>query len=226
MFCVFTRRGSRSTVRNVFRVTTFLLTLAVLSLPRMSFPGESAAITAPPLEFSLLDTSGVPHVARARPERSALVVVFLATECPIANGYIPELNRQFAATAGVRRPCRFFRRDFRPGDDAGRGGEARSRVQVSSFRVLFDASGQLAEALKPTHTPEAFVIDRDGQLAYRGRIDDLYADLGKKRTEATRHELADADSGRARGPPRGDCTNRTGRLSVRIEPAERSTPRR
>ncbi len=60
------------------------------------------------------------------------------------------------------------------------------------FPVLFDASGELAEALRPTHTPEAFVVDLDGRLAYRGRIDDLYAGLGKKRTEASRHDLADA----------------------------------
>ena len=60
------------------------------------------------------------------------------------------------------------------------------------FPVLFDASCILAQALKPTHTPEAFVLNAEGRLVYRGRIDDLYADLGKKRIEATQHELADA----------------------------------
>jgi hypothetical protein len=67
--------------------------------------------------------------------------------------------------------------------------------------LLFDASGELADALKPSHTPEAFVIDRDGEVAYRGRIDDLYADLDKRRVAATHHDLAEAIAAVVAGRP-------------------------
>ncbi|MEC7776571.1 MAG: hypothetical protein VYC32_10785, partial [Planctomycetota bacterium] len=39
--------------------------------------------------------------------------------------------------------------------------------------------------------PEAFVIGKPGIL-YRGRIDDLYADLGQKRRQARNRDLRDA----------------------------------
>ena len=49
--------------------------------------------------------------------------------------------------------------------------------------------GQLAGA---TVTPTAVVLDREGAVRYRGRIDDFYAALGKPRRQATTHELRDA----------------------------------
>lgn len=133
----------------------------------------------------------VPHALRPNHDRAALVVVFLGNECPIANGCIPELNRQFAELVEVDSHVAFF--GVISDRSVTRAVAARHATQFKiRFPVLFDASGELAEALKPTHTPEAFIIDRHGRLAYRGRIDDLYADLGKKRTEASRHDLAEA----------------------------------
>jgi hypothetical protein len=41
-------------------------------------------------------------------------------------------------------------------------------------------------------TPEAHVYLPDGSRIYRGRIDNTYATYGKRRPEATSHELRDA----------------------------------
>lgn len=143
------------------------------------------------LDFSLLDTAGVSHSLRTVPGRSALVCVFLSTECPIANGYVPELNRQFLALRDSKTGVHFFGVFSDPSTTRAVAAEHVTQFKYE-FPVLFDSSGILAQALKPTHTPEAFVINASGKLAYRGRIDDLYADLGKKRTQATQHDLADA----------------------------------
>jgi len=161
-----------------------------------------AAKTDPPprLDFSLLDTDGIVHSLRANPERTALVLIFISTECPIANGYIPELNRQFAAVRGAEAKIGFYGVISSPA--TSRAGAAKHAAEFKiDFPLLFDASGELAAALRPTHTPEAFVVDREGQLAYRGRIDDLYPDLGKKRASATCHDLADAVAAVAAGRP-------------------------
>ena len=40
--------------------------------------------------------------------------------------------------------------------------------------------------------PEVAVLSPKGDLLYRGRIDDLYADFGKRRTRPTSRELKDA----------------------------------
>jgi hypothetical protein len=66
---------------------------------------------------------------------------------------------------------------------------------------LFDASGELAAQLKPTHVPEAFVLDETLQLAYRGRIDDIYPQIGKRRQQASEHNLQDAILALADGKP-------------------------
>ena len=154
-------------------------------------PAESPANSPVRLDFSLLDTAGVSHSLRSEPGQHALVCVFLSTECPIANGYVPELNRQFLALREAKSGVHFFGVISDPATTRTAAAEHVVGFKYE-FPVLFDSSGILAQVLKPTHTPEAFVVEAGGKIAYRGRIDDLYADLGKKRTQANQHELADA----------------------------------
>lgn len=139
----------------------------------------------------VLDVQGGRHALDANASRAGSVFVFLSTECPISRQYVPELNRlaQAAATApapvgvyGVlsdgslsRRAANQFVEEFRVG-----------------FPILFDASSELADLFQPQHVPEAFVLDAAGSVVYRGRIDDLYPELGKRRVEATRRDLLEA----------------------------------
>jgi hypothetical protein len=58
--------------------------------------------------------------------------------------------------------------------------------------VLLDPQHRLVKLLKATVTPEAVVLGKNGQILYRGRIDDLYAGLGKKRGAPTHHDLGEA----------------------------------
>jgi hypothetical protein len=58
--------------------------------------------------------------------------------------------------------------------------------------VLIDRRHELVRQLGATVTPEAAVIGAHGELLYRGRIDDGYVSLGKRRFEATTHDLRDA----------------------------------
>ena len=51
-----------------------------------------ASASSPRLDFSVLDSAGVPHSLRINPERAGQVIVFLSTECPIARGYLPEAS--------------------------------------------------------------------------------------------------------------------------------------
>jgi hypothetical protein len=54
--------------------------------------------------------------------------------------------------------------------------------------------------VKATVTPEAAVVVGN-RVAYRGRIDDRYVDLGLERPKATTHDLADAVSAVLAGRP-------------------------
>lgn len=189
------------TLHGLVLAATAVFVPSVLCADEASSPPDAPSPNAPVrLDFSLLDTAGAAHSLRVNPERAALVLVFLSTECPIANGYIPELNRQATRLQAAKSQVDFF--GVISDRSTTRAAAAKHAAGFKiEFPVLFDPSGELTAALRPSHTPEAFVINRSGRLIYRGRIDDLYADLGKKRAAATEHDLADAINAVLAGQP-------------------------
>ena len=58
--------------------------------------------------------------------------------------------------------------------------------------VALDPRHEWVKRVRPTIAPEAAVFSPTGDLLYRGRIDDQYAGLGKRRTNVTSHDLRDA----------------------------------
>ena len=44
-------------------------------------------------QFSLTDTSGRVHTHAEWGDKRAVVLLFVSTDCPLSNGYVPELNR-------------------------------------------------------------------------------------------------------------------------------------
>jgi peroxiredoxin len=120
----------------------------------------------------------------------AVVFVFLSSECPISKSYTSQLNEmagQWAKTPAVT--LYGIVSDSLLTRQAAAGFAKEFELQ---FPVLFDESAALADYFEPTHVPEAFVVAADGQIAYRGRIDNRFADLGKQRQAATSSELFDA----------------------------------
>jgi len=121
----------------------------------------------------------------------AHVLLFITTDCPIANGYVPEINALAKHFADA--PVRFFAIQVDP--ELTRA-EARKHAKEFGITVpvLLDSKHELVCATGVTHTPEVAVLLADGTIAYRGRIDDRYPSLGKKRPVAGKTELRDAIS--------------------------------
>jgi hypothetical protein len=147
------------------------------------------------------DVYGHEHQLGQGESVKGIALVFLGPECPISQRYVPELNR-IAAEQNTN-AISFYGIISAP---------SMTRTQALSFvkeydirfPVLFDNAGRLARWLRPTHVPEAFVIKPDGDIVYRGRIDDGYAAPGKPRTVIQSRELRDALSAIRTGksPPR------------------------
>ncbi len=143
----------------------------------------------PPIAFPLLGLDGRIHSLEQNDARRVRVFVFLGTECPIARSYTPELNRLHAQFAAERVELFGVLSDR----DVTRADAAQHFMEFQAkFPVLLDASGLLADALKPTHTPEAFVLDGDGRIAYRGALDNAWEDIGRRRSNVEKHYLAEA----------------------------------
>jgi mono/diheme cytochrome c family protein/thiol-disulfide isomerase/thioredoxin len=138
--------------------------------------------------LAVLDLKGAIHRLGESDGNKPVALVFLSPECPIANQYLPELSR-LHEVYGSRVDFYGVISDW-----------ALSRTAAVKFGeefklpypVLFDSASVLAETLQPTHTPEVFVVAPGGNVLYRGRIDDQFADIRKRKTSATTHEFEDA----------------------------------
>lgn len=136
----------------------------------------------------LSDHRGHAHPVAANEDQQFSVIVFLGTECPLARMYAPrlvELRREFAA-----RPVGWFGVISNTQDSPADIARYVSECEID-FPVLIDVDCAAADCLGAQRTPEAFVLDRQGTIRYRGRIDDQFA-VGLKRPEVGRRDLAEA----------------------------------
>lgn len=154
---------------------------------------KSAAITveSPAITFSLIDLNGTTHRLEQNDAKRARAFIFLSTECPISNGYINALNELHALLARSGQMAELFGVVSDPTVTRAHAAKHFAEFQAK-FPILFDASGLLSTALRPTHVPEAFVVDRDGKLVYRGAIDNSWEAVGRRRPKAEKEFLVDA----------------------------------
>src|SRR5262245_50979528 len=81
-------------MRRLIRSRSVLLVLSglgflVLGCAPPPKPGDDP----PSPDFSLLDVAGVDHHPFTDPAAKAVALVFVLADCPISNGYAPEINR-------------------------------------------------------------------------------------------------------------------------------------
>jgi hypothetical protein len=133
------------------------------------------------------------------PSGVANVLFFIATDCPVANSYAPEIQRICGAYASRGVNCALVYEDA-----SVTASEARKHLDEYHYRGLsaaIDADGALAAAVRATVTPQAVVVDRRGTVRYSGRIDNFYTALGRTRQVVTSHDLDDALKAIAAGKP-------------------------
>jgi len=139
--------------------------------------------------------------AQANPFSSAagkvIVLIFVRTDCPIANRYAPEIARLSAAHASHAAFWMVYP-DKRESADEIRKHQSEYHLGLP---VLRDPQGTLMKRAQASVTPEAAVFDAKGRLVYHGRIDNWFADFGRARPAATTHELIDAIAAAESGHP-------------------------
>ena len=124
------------------------------------------------------------------PAGAANVLVFASTDCPVSNGYAPEIQRVCAAYASRGVACLLVYEDPDLRDEAARA--HLSEYRYGAMTAAVDSDGSLAANVGATMTPEVAVIDRAGGVRYRGRIDNKYVAIGRARRTVTEHDLVNA----------------------------------
>ena len=150
-----------------------LLALASLPLP---------AIT-------LVDVDGNQHRLPDADGSKATIVYFVTHDCPISNRFMPEIRRICGEYSSRGTRCLLAYVD--PTVSVDQIQQHRQTYQ-SAAPAVHDLKHALVELAGASVTPEAALFDHSGSLAYRGRINNFYADLGKPRRQATEHDLRDA----------------------------------
>jgi len=160
-----------------------LLTLCVLGfvMPRLISAGSSAIVVKD------LEGKSRTFFSETNASAKALVFIFVLTDCPVSNSYVPELKRLSQAFPQIE-----FYRVYADPEVTARDARQHSKEYDFGFPGLLDPEQQLVRKSGATRTPEAVVFSPNGNLLYRGRIDDRYVDFGKKRAQPGHRDLKDA----------------------------------
>jgi hypothetical protein len=167
--------------------------------------------------------------------RSADLLIFITSDCPVSNYYATEIQDLCATNRPKGLTCTLVY------EDAGLD-EAQMRAHLEEYRyrvsghlnpttpeaksptAVIDRDRAIARRAGATVTPQAVLFSANGRIEYRGRIDNRYEALGKPRRVVTRHDLRDAVDAVLSGRP--VPTSETPALGCFITPAsaERNAP--
>jgi peroxiredoxin len=121
-------------------------------------------------------------------DRRAIIVIFLSTECPIADKYLPVIAEM--AKRDADRSVQWLAVYSSSSDDA-----AKVAAHVKQFAIkipaLVDSDQQVLQAVGAERTAEAFLLDGRRVIRYRGRIDDRFG-YDYARDAAKRNDLETA----------------------------------
>jgi hypothetical protein len=126
------------------------------------------------------------------------VVVFTRSDCPVSNRYAPDVRSLYENfhPKGVDFYLIYV-------DPSEKPDVIRQHLKQYEYPCpgLRDPEHTLVALTGATVTPEAVVFDNKWQIVYRGRISNQYEELGKARTNSTKHDLQDAIEAALAGRP-------------------------
>jgi peroxiredoxin len=154
---------------------------------------------SPMPEFRLKDTAGKSHAGSAALGKKGLLIAFTCNHCPYAKAIWPRLIElaKNAAELGVNTIG--INSNIHP--DYPEDAPEKMKLKIGEwgipFPYLVDDTQDVAKTFDAQCTPDLYLYDAKGFLAYHGRLDDNWKDVGKVK----RQELFDAVKAVAGGLP-------------------------
>ncbi len=163
-----------------------LIIVSVISAIEVGFTKEKAKkveLDTRVKDFTLADAGGTPHELYAlSEEKPATVVLFLATQCPIATDYAERIvalvkvyDEKGVQFVGINSNKQEKVKEIREYSEA----------HGFEFPVLKDPENKIADYFGARRTPEVFLLDAERVLRYTGAFDN-------SPKEPTKHYLRDA----------------------------------
>jgi thiol-disulfide isomerase/thioredoxin len=151
----------------------FCFSLALVALPPTAIAGDAQVKVGDKVsDFERTDAGGKAFkLTEVLQGSKAVVVDFWSTRCPVSQKYEPVLKK-LAADYSVK-GVTFLAIDSNYNEPAGEIQKVRSEREVS-YPVLLDGKeGLLATYFGASHTPEAYLVTKNGVLAYHGNLDEI-----------------------------------------------------
>ena len=172
-----------------------LLLAASLALcaPAFATGEDTAAIGSTVADFKLPDAEGKERTLASLAGAKGTVLIFVSTQCPVSNAYnermeklAQEMKARGIGVVGINSNVAETRDDIK----------SHAAERGLSFAILKDAGNRIADRLGAGVTPEAFLLDANKRLVYRGRIDN-----SRNGDAITSSELRDAIEAVLAGKP-------------------------
>ena len=120
-------------------------------------------------DFSLKDYNGKDYSLSDFKDSKAIVIIFVATECPVSNAYNSRMESIYndyknknVTLVGI---------NSNKAEDIGRIKE-HAKSKGLTFPILKDEKNIIADKFRASVTPEVFVLNNNFEVLYHGRIDD------------------------------------------------------
>jgi len=145
---------------------------------------------APEADVAMANVDGKEHTIAGTAGEKGTLVIFTCNSCPWAQAWekrIVAIGNDWSKKGVGVIAINANDPGVKP-EDGMAGMKKRAKALGMKFPYVVDATSDVARAFGATRTPEAFLFDAEGTLAYHGAIDDNAREPGKVKT----HYLEDA----------------------------------
>ena len=159
----------KSRKEKVVVIKKFLLIAAIVAVYFLSI--AAFAIYSSPdkiQDFTLTDYNGNKHSLSDYKDSKAIVIIFIATECPISNDYNSRMEKLFEEYN--QKGFAFIGINSNKAESVERIKE-HAKDKGLTFTILKDEKNIIADKFEASFTPEVYVLNSNFDVLYHGRID-------------------------------------------------------
>jgi len=135
-------------------------------------------------DFSLTDYNGNKHSLSDYKDSKAIVVIFVATECPVSNDYNSRMENLFKKYN--QKEIAFLGINSNKAESVEMIKEHANENGLT-FTILKDEKNIIADKFEASFTPEVYILNSDFNILYHGRIDNA-----RKESEVVTKDLENA----------------------------------
>ena len=149
-------------MKNISRFITILFLLIIAANISDAVPDKIE-------NFKLKDYNGEEHQLTDFKNSRAIVVMFIATQCPVSNAYNKRMEQLYKdykekgiAFVGINSNKQESTEEVKE----------HAKEHNLDFVILKDVNNVIADKFQASVTPEVYVLNKDFDILYHGRIDD------------------------------------------------------